>query len=281
MRQRLIWLAMIWLAMVTAAVMPAFGNVVFAIPTPANFFGLLGGTVSNTGTSEVMGNVGATSTVSGFDPTGTATGFVCQLTPPDCTSEQQSEVTAAYDQIFVDPGNAFSTGLGLSSTQTLAGLTTSTTFLGNNVYTATSTVSSTTGINLTFDAQNDPTEVFVIQIDGSLTVNGAMTFTLENGALASNIFWIVEDAATISPASSGPITFDGDILAGTTFTMSAGSGALAGTINGCVFSEAANTLAAETNVNGCSATGVPEPGTAGMMGVGCLAGVLAWRKRRA
>jgi hypothetical protein len=144
---------------------------------------------------------------------------------------------------------------------------------------------------LTFDAQGNPSALFIIQIDGPLTVNGSMTFTLEGDAQADNIFWIVDDAATISVASSGPITFDGNILAGSSFTMSAasgGSGVLAGTINGCVFAETANTLAGETNVGGCAATGaggtppaVPEPGSMALLGSGlcALAGV-ARRKLR-
>lgn len=272
----------IWL-LIVAAVMPAFGNELFSLPTPADSFGLLGGSVSNTGTSVVTGNVGSTSTIVGFDPPGTATGFVCTPTggPLGCTSGQESEVTQAYGQIYND-GGAFDTGLGLGSTQSLAGLSTSTTFLGNNVYTALSSVSSTTGINLTFNAQGDPTEIFVIQIKGDLTVNGAMTFTLSNGAQATNIFWIVEDAATISPGSSGPIVFDGDILAGTSFTMSAGTGALSGTVNGCVFAETANTLAAQTIINGCAGTNstVPEPASAGLVSLGGVLGILAWRRRR-
>jgi hypothetical protein len=59
---------------------------------------------------------------------------------------------------------------------------------------------------------------------------------------------------------------------------------LAGTINGCVFSLTANTLAGETDVNGCSSAascGVPEPGSSGLVSLGCLLGVLAWRKLQA
>ena len=96
-------------------------------------------------------------------------------------------------------------------------------------------ISTTTGINLTFDAQNSPNDVFVIRTDGALTVNGALTFTLQNQARAENIFWIIGTIGTISVGSSGPITFEGNILAGESFTMSAaagGSGVLAGTING-------------------------------------------------
>ena len=60
-----------------------------------------------------------------------------------------------------------------------------------------------------------------------------------------------------------------------------GSGVLAGTIDGCVFADTANTLAGETIVGGCSATGsssVPEPGSAELASLGGLLGLLAWRK---
>jgi hypothetical protein len=270
------------------AVMPAFGTPIFEIPTSADPFGLLGGTIINTGLSEVIGDVGATTKITGFSPTGTATGFFCTPTSAaPCTSGDDSAVTTAYDAIF-NTGGAFSTASDLTSTESLTdGLNVNTTFLGNNVYTATSTISTTTGITLTFDAEGNPNAVFVIQVDGDLTVNGAVTFKLEGGAQASNIFWIVKDAATISP--SVPITFDGDILAGSSFTMSHGtSGAFSGTINGCVFARTANTLAAETDVNGCS-TGssvgppptVPEPRSAGLLvSLGGLLGILAWTRKR-
>ena len=161
------------------------------------------------------------------------------------------------------------------------------TFLANNVYTfAVPNISTTTGINLTFDAQNNPNDVFVIRTDGALTVNGALTFTLQNQARAENIFWIIGTIGTISVGSSGPITFEGNVLAGESFTMSAasgGSGVLAGTINGCVYAQTANTLAGTTNVGGCknAVSAIPEPGSAGLVGLGCILGGLVLRKFRA
>jgi len=268
----------VWLVMVAAAVVPAFGSSL-NLGTAVSF-GLIGGTISNTGTSVVTGNVGATTTITGFPP-GTATGTVYAAGNPTAV--------AAYDAIF-NPGGALSTAEGLTPAGSFT-TATSQTFLGNTVYASSGDISTATGTNLTFNAQGDPTALFIIQIDGAFTVNGAMTFTLENQAQADNIFWIVENNATISVGSSGAINFDGNILAGDTFTMSAasgGSGVLAGTINGCMFAQNANTLAGTTDVGGCAATtaagtgggSVPEPVPAGLVSLSGLMGILAWRKLR-
>lgn len=273
MRHRLIWLVV-----AVAAVMPAFGGIVTVDLGSASSFALLGSTITDTGISHIFGNVGATTTITINDPW-VVTGTVYPAGDPIAMT--------AYG----DFETAYNTSLGLGSTQpVLSSLGLTQTFTGNNVYTFNNTISTTTGTVLTFDAQYNPNEVFVIQIDGAFTVNGALEFHLINGAQANNIFWIVEDAATISVGSSPPQTFDGSILAGTSFTMSAasgGSGVLAGTINGCVFSETANTLAGQTTVNGClggglpgGGPGVPEPGSLGLVSLGCLLGILAWRKFR-
>ncbi len=270
------------LTMLVAAVMPAFGGPVLVNLGTASSFGLLGGTISNTGTSVVMGDVGVgngAGTITGFNPTGTTAGGGIVVAPGSTLS----------NNAYIDFVNAFTTAQLLASTQSYADLTLDRTFIGNNVYTfSTPSISSTTGITLTFDAQNNPNEVFVIRTEAAFTALGALNFNLTNQAQAANIFWIVGTIATISVGSSGPITFDGNILAGQTFTMSAaagGSGILAGTVNGCVFAENANTLAGTTNVNGCSSSaataGVPEPGSIGLVGLGCVLGVLAWRKSRA
>jgi hypothetical protein len=272
MRQRLIWLVMVF-----GGGCASFGSPIAVSLGTASSFGLLGGTISNTGTSVVMGNVGvkdAAGTISGFYPTGTTVGG--SVIAPGST---------ASNNAYTDFLNAFNVANFLASTQSYPDLTVNRTFIGNNVYTFTLTdISTTSGINLTFDAQNNPNENFVIRTQGAFTANDVLTFTLQNQAQADHIFWIIGTSATISVGSSGPIIFDGDILAGQSFTMSAasgGSGVLAGTINGCVFAETANTLAGTTNVGGCSGTAasvVPEPGSSGLVSLGCLMGILAWRK---
>jgi len=264
------------LVMVAVVSPPAFGGTIGPNLGAAGSFGLLGDTISNTGTSVVVGNVGATTTITGF-PDGTATGSVYGA-PGD------PNVVAAY-AAFVLAYNLADSNVTTPSTQSVADLTVNRSFLGNNVYTFPLTdVTSTTGITLTFDAQNDSSQVFIIRTTRDLTINGPLNFTLLNGAQADNIYWIIGRTATIS-SGGGPVTWDGDILAGTNFTMSAnpgGSGVLAGTINGCVFAETANTLAGTTQVNGCSASAsaVPEPGSLGLAALGCLLGAFGPRAYR-
>ncbi len=260
-----------------AMVFPVFGSTIAPNLGSAASFSLLGDTISNTGTSLAFGNVGAKTTITGFPP-GTSTGTV-YTAPSDPT------VVAAYNDFLLAFNNAAS-DVSTPPTQSVTDLTTNRSFLGNNVFTFGLTdVVTTANITLTFDAQFDSSEVFIIKTTRDFVVNGPLSFNLTNGALASNIYWIVGRDATIS-SGGGAVTFDGNILAGSSFTMSAnpgGSGVLAGTINGCVFAETANTLAGQTVVGGCNAAnvaGVPEPASAGLLALGCLVGGIGLRKRR-
>jgi hypothetical protein len=281
---------LIWCVMAVAAVVPAVGGTISVNLGSASDFALLGSTITETGDGSIIdGNVGATTTI-------TSNGaWVVIGTVYPAPGGPSSTAGKAYG----DFESAYNTAIGLSSSQPgLGSLGMTQTFIGNNVYTFTDNISTTTGTALTFDAQNNPNEVFVIQVDGNFTVNGILTFDLINGAQANNIFWVVEDAAAISVGSSPPQTFDGSILAGTSFTMSAASGesgALAGTIDGCVFSETANTLSGVTNVDGCAGGGLPgggpdsgppgatpEPGTLATLTCGLLAmAFLLFRTSRA
>src|ERR1700730_1312428 len=118
--------------MVVVAAVPALGSTFAPNLGSASSFGLLGGTISNTGTSVVTGNVGAVTTITGFPP-GTATGTVYPA-PSDPT------VAAAYNDFEL----AFIYGNTVTSTQTIGDLTTNRTFLGSNVFTFVTTDVTTT-----------------------------------------------------------------------------------------------------------------------------------------
>jgi hypothetical protein len=261
-------------AMAVAAAIPAYAGTIIINLGTASQFGLLGGTISNTGTSAITGDVGGTVTVTGFTPgpgnlsaPGTATGTVY---------DGGSTAAAAYTDFL----NAFAAANLLTPTQSVTGgdlgAAGSFTFDANTVYSLPSGESTGTGLTLTFDAEGNPNAVFVLIAPDSLTVNGPTTFNLINDANPANIFWIIGTDATISANDGG--TFDGNILAGDTFTMSASSPT--GTIDGCVFAENANTLASTTDVDGCSgytANGVPEPGSMILVSLACVLGI--WRLR--
>ncbi|MGD0772269.1 MAG: ice-binding family protein [Candidatus Solibacter sp.] len=276
-----IWLLRALMVLVLAA--PAIGGLV----VPPNLgtaypFGLLAGTVSNTGTSVVTGDVGATVTITGFPPGTSSTGNY--YTAPNAPG---TTVGLAYTD-FVSAFNLAYSDTSTPPTQTLSGLSGPMTLLGNTVYNFSSTdVSSVASTILTFDANNNSSEVFIIKVSRDLQINAPITFHLTDGALSSNIYWIIGRDATISGATDVlPVTWDGNILAGRNFTMSAGtggSGPLAGTINGCVFAETTATLGGTTDIGGCTAStfsGAPEPGSSGLVALGCLLGGLGLRKFR-
>lgn len=268
--------------MVVVSVAPAFGTTVNL--GSADVFGLLSGdnvsstgTISNTGTSLVNGEVGALVGVTGFQPTGPgfATGGVFT----------GGAVAGAVSDFYTAFGLA-SSSISNPPTDTISGPNQFTqTFYGGGVYAFTGPdVTWTAGSVLTFDGY--PSSVFIMQIPGDMTVNGPITFVLGPGVSATNIYWIVgsptlSETVTINPTV--PITWDGNILTNN-FTMSGASGqAFSGTINGCVLTTINITLAAETDVTGCLATGesVPEPGSLGLVTLGGLLGALGLRKLRA
>src|ERR1017187_5171776 len=123
-----IWL--FWTLMVLLVAVPAFGGVVVPNLGSAFTFGLLTATIDNgTFPSVVTGNVGATTTITGFPP-GTAVGGTAYTAPNGPTS--------TVGQAYTDYVTAF--GLANSDVSTpatqppVSGIAGSQTFFGNNVY---------------------------------------------------------------------------------------------------------------------------------------------------
>jgi hypothetical protein len=97
----------------------AFGNVLAPNLGSAFSFGMLGGTISNTGTSVVTGNVGAVTTITGFPP-GTATGTIYPSPSNPTVSAAYLDFLNAYTLAYRD--------VSTPTTQLVTDLTTNRTF---------------------------------------------------------------------------------------------------------------------------------------------------------
>jgi hypothetical protein len=182
---------------------PALGQI--SLGSAQSFSVLAGSTITNTGTSAIIGNVGVSpgTSVTGFPP-GTITGTLHQ---GDAVAAQaESDATTAYNAIL-----ATACGTDLSG-QNLGGLT-----LTPGVYCFSSSA-QLTGI-LTLNAQGSSTALFIFKIATSLTTSSGSSVQVINSGSACNIFWQVGSSATLGTGT----TFVGNILALASITLTTGS----------------------------------------------------------
>ncbi|MGA3309942.1 MAG: ice-binding family protein [Xanthobacteraceae bacterium] len=175
--------------------------------TAANFAVLGGSTVTNTGPSVLIGDLGVSpgSAITGFPP-----GIV---TPPSTTHaadavavQAQVGLTTAYNALAGLPPTANLTG------QNLGGLT-----LTPGVYNFNSSAQLTGA--LTLNAQGNPNAVFIFKIGSTLTTASSSTVSVIGGGQGANVFWQVGSSATLGTTT----TFVGDILALTSITLNTGA----------------------------------------------------------
>jgi hypothetical protein len=168
----------------------------------ASFAVLGGSTVTNTGATNVLGDLGVApgTAVTGFPP-GIVTGGTIHIN--DAVAQQaQADLTIAYNNLA---GQAPTVDL---SGQNLGGLT-----LGPGVYRF-STSAQLTG-TLTLDAQGDPAAVFIFQIASTLTTASASSVVMINGGSDCNVYWQVGSSATLGSGSA----IAGSILALSSITL--------------------------------------------------------------
>jgi Ice-binding-like len=209
-----------------AATLPNLGRA-------ASFGVLAGSTVTNTGPTHVIGDVGVSpgTAVTGFPP-GTLTGLIHA---GDSVAQQaQSDVIIAYNDAAGQACNNNLTG------QDLGGLT-----LTSAVYCFSSSAQLTG--QLTLNGQGNPASVFIFQIGSTLTTASNSNVLLSNGAQPCNVFWQVGSSATLGTSTS----FKGNILALTSITLNT----TASSAGGLYARNGAVTL----DTNNIQACGTPTP----------------------
>ncbi len=150
------------------------------------------GAVSNTGISQLTGNVGSNNgATTGF---GSLTGTVFNTDPVSALCS--ADLLVAYNELNIAVPTFFP-GILLGSGQI---------FTPGVYFVA---AAATLNLGLTLDAQGDPTAVFIIQIQGAFSTTTNSTINLINGASSCNVFWKVEGAVSMAAGS----TLKGTIIA--------------------------------------------------------------------
>lgn len=170
----------------------------FALFTSAGGF-------SNTGTTTIIGDIGYL--------TGSVTGNAMTLTGNTHYGDPEaaiasSDVANAYSQLT----NTTLYPCGTTLTTPIGGVT-----LVPGVYCST-TATELTG-NLTLDAEGDADAIFIIKIDGALSVNTPVDIILTNGASLKNVYWQVNGAFNLAAGA----VFKGTLINAGAITLASGA----------------------------------------------------------
>jgi hypothetical protein len=173
----------------------------------ADFAIIAGEAVTNTGGTEITGDLGLSpgTSVGGFPP-GILNGTLHINT--ESATLAKLDLTAAYNDIA---GRTSTDIVTLSGN--IGGLT-----LTPGIYKSTSSLAISSG-DLTFDAKGDANAVFIIQIASALTTTSGRQVFLSGGASAANIFWQVGSSATFGTTS----VFKGTVMAMESITFNTGA----------------------------------------------------------
>jgi len=210
------------------------------LQTADNFAILSGsGSVSNTGNTQIDGNVGSSTSVSGFPP-----GIITVNGSPATPITGGSTLQAELDLIKAENGLS-----AMASTATETGVDLGGLILKPGVYTF-ADVATLNGI-LTLDANNQSNAVWVFQIGSSLNTSLNSAVVLENapgGGSSAGIYWDAMAAITIGAGS----TTLGNYLAGTSITLNGNDSGMGGRL----LSQAAVTISSASTLNSTGDPGV-------------------------
>lgn len=139
------------------------------------------GAVSNTGISQITGNVGTNSGSS------TAFGNVNGVMHDNdgASAQCSADLLVAYHQLDTSTAKFFPSNLLGNGDTLIAG-----------VYSTTS--ATTLNLNLTLNAKGNSNAVFIFKIGGSFSTNPSAKIHLINGAMACNVFWKIEGLVSLA-----------------------------------------------------------------------------------
>ena len=226
----------------------------------AGSFAVLGATtVTNTGATELFGNLGVSpgTAITGFGPGVVEPGFTTDSNDA-LAMQAHSDLVTAYNFAAAESCGTNLTGMDLG------GL-----ILTPGCYSFSSSA-ALTGI-LTLNNLGDPNAVFLFQIGSTLTTASASSVVFTNG-LDPNVFWQVGSSATLGTTTA----FEGNILAKASITLNTGA-----TIGcGSALAETAAVTLDTNTISVCSSdiTSAPEPSSAALLLLGAPA--LLWLRRR-
>jgi hypothetical protein len=169
----------------------------------ADFAVLGASTVTNTGLSILVGNLGVSpgTAITGFPP-GTVLGTT-YTGDPGPAADAQADALLSYNSLAAQVCETDLTGEDLGGQTLLPG-----------VYCFPATSAQLTGI-LTLDGDGDPNAVFIFKIGSTLTTASVSSVVMINEAKACNTFFQVGSSATLGTSTE----FQGNIIADASITL--------------------------------------------------------------